>query len=159
MPPAKRATKTTAKKAAKKATPTKRRGPRAMSAAHKSALAEGREQSRIVDRYLRAVTQPKPRGRKVSKAALFERLGNAEKRARAATGVERLTAAQEVRDLRVRIAAVDSGDAVDVAALEKAFVKVAKNFSEKRGISYGAWRDTGVSAEVLAKAGIKRSRG
>src|SRR5690242_2523579 len=116
MPPAR---KRTAKKlTAKKSATAKRSGPRKMSAAHKSALAEGREQSRIVDRYLRAVGQPKQRGRKVSKDALRQRLTAAEKRSRDASGVERLVAAQEVRDLRVRLDAMDSGDGVDVAALE-----------------------------------------
>ncbi|MCU1429124.1 MAG: hypothetical protein JWL83_3124, partial [Actinomycetia bacterium] len=76
-----------------------------MSAAHKSALAQGREQSLIVDRYLRAVAQPKRRGRKVTKEALTARLAVAEKRGRDAIGLDRVVALQEVRDLRARLAA------------------------------------------------------
>jgi hypothetical protein len=33
---------------------------------------------------------------------------------------------------------------------------VAKSYSAKKGISYGAWREFGVSPEVLKKAGISR---
>ncbi|GIU89638.1 MAG: hypothetical protein KatS3mg010_0737 [Acidimicrobiia bacterium] len=44
----------------------------------------------------------------------------------------------------------------DVGALEKEFVKVAKGYSARKGISYGAWREFGVPAEVLKKAGITR---
>jgi len=43
--------------------------------------------------------------------------------------------------------------------LEAAFVKVAKPFCDKRGISYGAWREAGVPAAVLKRVGIARGRG
>jgi hypothetical protein len=36
-----------------------------------------------------------------------------------------------------------------IRALEAAFVKIAKQFSARRGITYGAWRDAGVPAPVL----------
>jgi hypothetical protein len=39
-------------------------------------------------------------------------------------------------------------------ALEHEFVHVAKSFSCRRGISYDAWREVGVSAQVLARADI-----
>jgi hypothetical protein len=41
--------------------------------------------------------------------------------------------------------------------LEKEFVKVAKSYSAKKRISYGAWREFGVPPEALKKAGISRS--
>ncbi len=44
-----------------------------------------------------------------------------------------------------------------ITGLERDFVKVAKAYSAKKGISYGAWREFGVSPEVLKKAGISRS--
>jgi hypothetical protein len=47
----------------------------------------------------------------------------------------------------------------DVKSLESAFVKIAKRFGENRGIGYGAWRDAGVPAVVLKKAGVARTRG
>jgi hypothetical protein len=169
MPPAKRSTarpaKKTAKKSAKKATTrpakkaVKRGGPRKMSAAHKAALAEGRQTSAIVDRYLSALHVPKQRGRKVSLASLQQRLTATEAKLKHASGVARLTAAQDVRDLRARVAEVTAAGARDIKSLEASFVRVAKKFGEKRGIGYGAWRDAGVPAQVLKKAGVRRTRG
>ena len=44
----------------------------------------------------------------------------------------------------------------DLGNLEKEFAKVAKAYSQKKKISYGAWREFGVPPEVLKKAGITR---
>ena len=40
--------------------------------------------------------------------------------------------------------------------LEKDFVKVAKSYSARKRIAYGAWREFGVTPDVLKKAGITR---
>jgi hypothetical protein len=115
--------------------------------------------SATVDRYLSAVNTPKRRGRKVSKATLQQRLADARLTAKSATGVEKVLAAQEIRDLQTRIASLDAaGGGNDLDRLEAAFVKIAKQFGENRGIGYGAWRDAGVPAAVLKKAGIARTR-
>ena len=157
MPPTKKAAAKPARKAAKKA--AKRPAQRTLSAAHKRALAEGRTMSATVDRYLSAVNTPKRRGRKVSKAALVQRLSDARQKAKSATGVDRVLAAQEVRDLQARIASMNAASGTDVKGLESEFVKIAKRFGENRGIGYGAWRDAGVPAVVLKKAGVARTRG
>jgi len=169
MPPAKKTNKRTTKKATKRRATqkttrvvkrrVKRSGARKLSASHKRALAEGRAMSSTVDRYLAAVRTPKRRGRKVSKDALVERLAAARVRAKAATGVDKVVAAQEVRDLQAKIAQSNTASSVDLKSLEAAFVKVAKRFGENRGISYGAWRDSGVPPLVLRRAGIPRTRG
>jgi hypothetical protein len=161
MPPTKTAAKKAAAKPAKKATKkaVKRPGERKLSAAHKRALAEGRTMSATVDRYLSAVNTPKRRGRKVSKAALEQRLAEARTKAKSATGVEKVLAAQDVRDLQMRIANMNVASGGDIKSLEAAFVKIAKRFGENRGIGYGAWRDAGVPAVVLKKAGVARTRG
>ena len=155
------ATKSVAKKAARKPAKSaaKRPAARKLSASHKRALAEGRTMSATVDRYLSAVNTPKRRGRKVSKAALVARLAEARTRAKSAGGVEKVLAAQEVRDLQTRIANMESAGSSDIKSLEAAFVKIAKQFGENRGIGYGAWRDAGVPAVVLKKAGVARTRG
>jgi hypothetical protein len=44
-------------------------------------------------------------------------------------------------------------------SLEADFVKIANQFGEQRRIGYGSWRDAGVPAEVLKRAGIARTRG
>ncbi len=45
------------------------------------------------------------------------------------------------------------------SALEKQFIKVAKGYGERKGITYGTWRAAGVSAAVLHSADISRARG
>ncbi len=142
-----------ARKAAKK-----RRGPRKMTTTHKAALARGREMSTIVDRYLSVVNVPKKRGRRVSPVVLRKRLAAAEATMKSSTGVAKVLAAQEVRDLRGRLADA-SGEGTNTKTLEASFVKVARQFSVNRGISYAAWRDAGVPAAVLQRAGIARTRG
>ena len=129
MPATKTAPKKVAAKPAKKATnkkAVKRPGERKLSAAHKRALAEGRTMSATVDRYLSAVNTPKRRGRKVSKAALEQRLVEARAKAKSATGVEKVLAAQDVRDLQSRISNMSVASGGDIKSLEAAFVKIAK---------------------------------
>jgi hypothetical protein len=167
VPPAKK--KTTAKKTTKKATAKrtaatkkatkKRAAKKAMSPTHKRALAAGRSESLAVNAYLAALNVPKKRGRKVSAAALRTRLNAAEERARTKIGVDRVLAHQEARDLRARLGSARKHASADIKRLEQEFVRVAKGFSERRGISYGAWRDAGVPADVLKQTRIKRTRG
>ena len=40
------------------------------------------------------------------------------------------------------------------AALERDFIEAAKQFAQRRGISYDAWRDVGVPEAVLLRADI-----
>ena len=35
-------------------------------------------------------------------------------------------------------------------------MKAAKGYSQRKGITYGVWRQSGVAPEVLKKAGISR---
>lgn len=156
MPATKTAKRRTTKSTAKRK-PAKAAQRRTMTATHKKALAEGRNLSAVVERYMRAVNTPKKRGRKVSKASLVARLAKGQDTVRKAEGIEKLLAAQSVRDLKVRLAQAPASPA-DLTAVEREFVKIAKRFSDARGITYGAWRDAGVSAEVLRKAGIPRTR-
>jgi len=128
---------------------------RTLTPAHKRALARGRTAGAAVDAYLQAINTPKRRGRPVSAASLRKRLADAKARFLTASGVQKLTLAQEIRDLEQRLAnAVKVGDA---KALEAEFVKHAKAYGESKGIGYAAWREGGVSPAVLKKAGINRS--
>jgi len=49
------------------------------------------------------------------------------------------------------------GSGVDLSSLEEEFVNVAAGYSSRQGISYAAWREVGVDASVLKRAGISRS--
>jgi hypothetical protein len=61
---------------------------------------------------------------------------------------------QERLDLRTELASMKSKN--EVAAAETKFIKVAASFSERNDITFDAWREFGVSAAVLKKAGITR---
>jgi hypothetical protein len=162
MPTVKKMARKSTKKTAKRATAKKAvRKParRTLSTAHKKALAEGRTMSATVDRYLAAVNTPKRRGRKVTKATLEARLAAARSAVKTASGVEKVMAAQQLRDLQARLAQFATTSATDTKQLEADFVKVARRFGENRGVGYGAWRDAGVPAVVLKRAGVARTRG
>ncbi len=81
------------------------RSTRLMTDEHKAALARGREEGRVVRRYLEAI---------------------------------------------------DRRDAVEIEALEAEFIEVAGPYSERKGLSYLAWRAVGVQPRVLRAAGIPR---
>src|SRR5262245_60226158 len=128
-----------------------------MTDSHKEALAEGRNHARIVGRYLEGLEANRPkRGRKRTADSVKKRLGTVTTELKDATGLTRLNLLQERRDLEVELATMQAG-APDLSGLEKDFVRVAKSYSEKKKISYGAWREFGVPPETLKKAGISRS--
>ncbi|HEX6418343.1 MAG TPA: hypothetical protein VFZ77_07595 [Acidimicrobiales bacterium] len=133
---------------------TRKRTP--MSNEHKAALAKGREHGRAVRRYLEALEANKPRrGRKRSADSLKKRLSEIDTEIATADPLRRVLLVQERSDLQQALHA--SGPSVDMGELERDFVKAAAPYSEKKGISYATWREVGVPASVLTKAGIKRS--
>ncbi len=127
-----------------------------MSAAHKEALAIGREEGRSVRQYLEALEAHKPkRGRKRSPETIQRRLHQIEDKLETADPLSRVHLVQERMNLQAELAAKDA--VVDMAALEEDFVRAAKNYGDRKGISYAAWREAGVDAGVLRKAGIRRA--
>jgi hypothetical protein len=129
---------------------------RTMSDAHKNALAEGRNYAKVVGRYLDALEANKPkRGRKRTADSVKKRLTAVETELKDAGGIQRLSLLQERRNLEVELAGRQASGG-DIAVLERDFVKVAKPYAQRKGITYGAWREFGVSPEVLKKAGISR---
>jgi hypothetical protein len=127
-----------------------------MSETHKEALAEGRNHARIVGAYLDALEANKPkRGRKRTPDSVKKRLATVSSELKEAGGINRLNLLQERRDLEIELATMQAGTP-DLSGLEKEFVKVAKSYSAKKKISYGAWREFGVPADALKKAGITR---
>ena len=135
----------------------KKKAPkRAMSDGHKAALAAGREEGRAVRRYLEALDANRPkRGRKRTPESIGKRVDAIDAELVDADPLQRVLLIQERIDLGEELAGLQ--DATDVAELEQGFVAVAGSFSERRGISYAAWREAGVSAAVLKQAGITRS--
>lgn len=126
-----------------------------MSDSHKAALAEGREQGRAVRRYLEAIEAHKPkRGRKRTQESMQRRLTAVEDRINNADPLTRLHLAQERMDLMRELSASDNG--VNLQELEDAFVASAEPYGRRKGITYGAWRESGVDPSVLRRAGIRR---
>jgi hypothetical protein len=128
-----------------------------MSEEHKAALAKGREEGRIVRRYLEALESTKPRrGRKRTPESIRKRLVAIDNSLATADPLSRLHLIEERQRLEAEL--THTGETVDLAALEKSFVKVARVYGERKGISYSAWRTVGVSASVLQQAKIPRTR-
>jgi hypothetical protein len=126
-----------------------------MSAEHKQALALGREQGRIVRRYLEALEAHKPkRGRKRTPDSIQKRLESIEDRLPAADPLTRLQLVQERMDLTSELES--KSNTVDLSELEEEFVSAAREYGERKGISYAAWREAGVDPAVLKRAGIRR---
>ena len=132
-----------------------KRGPKEMTDSHKAALERGRAEGRIVRDYLEALRSNKPkRGRKRTGDSINKRLAAIETELQSASAIEELQLIQERRDLNDELASLGSG--VDLAEIEEAFVGVAKGYGDRKGISYASWRDVGVSAATLKRAGIGR---
>jgi uncharacterized protein YicC (UPF0701 family) len=127
-----------------------------MSDEHKAALAKGRMEGRIVRDYLEGLRATKPkRGRKRTPDTIKKRLDVIDSELASASPLDELLLIQERRDLEAELAA--KSDAIDMDALETEFVVVAKSYSDSKSISYASWRDVGVPAGTLKRAGISRS--
>ena len=130
---------------------------RKMTAEHKEALARGREQGRNVREYLAALNEEKKPGRKLDADTLKQRIAETQEAIDAEPDhAKRVDLIQKRLNYEERLA--DTGQEVDLEALEKEFVKIAKEYSERKGITYSAWREAGVPAAVLKEAGIPRTR-
>lgn len=141
-------TKNTPKKKAKASTPR-------MSKTHKDALANGRTEGRIIREYLEIVEATKPRrGRRRTAESITQRLTVIAAELKNTDPVTKVRLIQERLDLRTELASMKSKS--EVATAETKFVKVAASFSERNDITFDAWREFGVSAAVLKKAGIAR---
>lgn len=127
-----------------------------MSSQHKAAMEQGRAEGRAVRDYLEALRSNKPkRGRKRTSDSIKARLAQIEAELTEASAITELQLVQERRDLTVELESMGSG--IDITGLEEAFVGVARSYGDRKGISYASWRDVGVPANVLQRAGIARS--
>lgn len=126
----------------------------AMSAEHKEALAQGRAEARAIRTYLDALGSRKP-GRPVTRETLRAKIDRLDEKIRTEGNPLKAVEHRQAR-LDAEQALAELEDPVDLEALEKGFVAAAPGYSERKGISYTAWREAGVPAAVLKKAGIKR---
>ena len=134
---------------------SKKRGPKVVTEAHKAAMATGRAESRAVSDYLEVMAANKPkRGRKRTAETIHNRLATVADELDDADMMTRVHLIQERLDLEAELAVIE--DVVDLSYYEDEFVKVAKSDSTRRGISYAAWREAGIDAALLKRAGIHR---
>jgi hypothetical protein len=128
----------------------------AMSKEHKAALAQGRLEARSVKAYL-ASLGPKKRGRPVSKDSLQKRISDIDSKLKTeANPLRRLDLMQSRAEAEQTLGTVGTGP--DQEALAADFVKHARAYSDRKGSSYATWREFGVPADVLRKAGIPQTR-
>jgi hypothetical protein len=127
-----------------------------MSQDHKDALAQGRKEARAIKAYLKALEGPKS-GRPVTRESLEKRINKLNVKIEGSDdplkSVELLQTRLDIEDTLSKIA-----DHEDFDTLEAGFVVNAKTYSERKGISYTAWREFGVPAATLRNAGVPETR-
>lgn len=134
--------------------PTKKRATK-MTAEHKAALAQGRAEGRAVRAYLEALEANRPkRGRKRTPESMRRRLDQLNGEIERSDPLKRVQLIQERMDLQHQLD--QERASTDLSALEKGFVKYAAGYSQRKGITYAAWRELGVTPATLKKAGISR---
>lgn len=127
-----------------------------MSQEHKDALAQGRAEGRTVRSYLEALDTHRPkRGRKRTPDSIKNRLDAINRDLPDVDPLKRLQLTQERIDLEEELERLQTDN--DLEELEQSFTEVAKSYAERKGISYSAFRELGVSAKTLKAAGISRS--
>lgn len=131
-----------------------------LSADHKRALAKGRRQAKIVRDYLEALEADQSGGtpgRPSDPDAVREKIADYGKRIEEeADPLRRVELIQKRLDSGEHLSDLES--APDVENHESDFIDVAKEYSERKGITYMAWRELGVPASVLREAGVPRNR-
>lgn len=142
---------------ATKKTAAKKPVKRTMSDEHKAKLAQGRNESRVVSRYLEALAAGKgKRGRKRTPESISIQIARLAKQIDTASPIKRLELTQKRYDLVAELERLNSR--VDLSGMEKEFVRIAKSYAQRKAISYTAFRELGVPAEVLKRAGVSWAR-
>ena len=128
---------------------------REMSDEHKAANAKARAENRAVSAYLEALESSRPRpGRRRTAESMQNRIEAIGEALESATPIRRVQLVQERIDLERALSAPT--ETVDITELETGFVDIAVSYSGRKGITYSAWREVGVPAAVLKRAGISR---
>lgn len=130
-----------------------------MSDEHKAAIAAGRVETAAVRDYLEALEGNKPkRGRQVSPETLEARRAAIDEQIAAGDlkPLKQLELMQNRRDIEAQLAAL--ADEPDMSTVEAGFVAHAASYGQRKGIQHATWREAGVPADVLGKAGISRAR-
>ena len=108
--------------------------------------------------YLKALEQNAPRrGRKRTPESVERQLAVLEGEMEGVSVTKRLGLIQQRINLETDLEALQQAESVDLSALEAGFATHAAAYGGRRGISYAAWREVGVSSTTLKSAGIRRN--
>ena len=129
------------------------RKAREVTPEHKAAMIQGRTETRVVRQYLEALEVRQSGGRRRSKESLQKKLAAVEQDLESADAVGRLHLIQERINLQKAIDAAEQN--LDIDELESGFIDIAASYSERKGVSYQAWREVGVPPKVLQAASIR----
>lgn len=128
-----------------------------MTDEHKAALAKGRRQARIVRNYLKALNKGRRRGPKTDEESLRSRIDEVQREIEKEDDpAYRVELIQKRIDYEKRLQDLEGEP--DLEELETQFVEIARDYSERKGITYTAWREEGVPASTLRAAGVPRTR-
>jgi hypothetical protein len=135
-----------------------KRGPKQVTASHKAAMQAGRLESKAVREYLEALEAHKPkRGRKRTVESINKRIAAIDELFEDSDALTRVNLVQERMNLDNELLSMEVSESLD--EYEDGFVEAAKAYSDRKGITYAAWREVGVDAAVLKRAGISRAAG
>lgn len=127
-----------------------------MSEEHKEALAKGRREARAIKRYLKALESRKP-GRPVTKESLEKRLAKTDEKIEAEDNpLKRVELIQTKLDIEDQLDKLE--ETADFDELEADFIDHVKSYSDRKEITYTAWREYGVPAATLRAAGVPETR-
>lgn len=141
---------------------------RQMTEAHRQAVQAARIENRAVAAYLEAIEHNKnlheqhrpKRGRRRTKESMQMRLDEIAGAIAGASPLKRVLLIQERMDLQRELDAATKPppQPIDTSELEAEFVDVVQSFSNRKGVSYAAWREFGVTPSVLKQGGVRRTR-
>ncbi len=127
-----------------------------MTQEHKEAIARGRKEARAIKAYLKTVDTGK-HGRPVSRESLEKSLEKTNRRIEDSDDpLKTVDLIQTRLDIELALSRVE--DVESIERLEAKFVEYAASYSERKGVSYTAWRQFGVPATVLRNAGVPETR-
>lgn len=109
-------------------------------------------------RYLSAVEIARPgRGTKRTSDAIGNRITKVDEMLVSADPLRRVHLTQERIELHAEHVRVTNGSSSDPSQLERDFIRVARSYGDRNGITYAAWRQCGVDADVLERAGVHKA--
>ena len=109
-------------------------------------------------RYLSAVEIARPgRGTKRTSDAIGNRITKVDEMLVSADPLSRVHLTQERIELHAEYVRVTNGNSPDQSQLERDFIRVVRSYGDRNGITYAAWRQCGVDADVLERAGLHKA--